>query len=81
MDTLNMSGFEPDFFVDVSSYLALKEQMLACHRSQLARRGDKDFSELTGLMQQQARARGSQAGVAVAEAFRAHQAFKRVRAW
>ena len=81
MDTLNMSGFEPGFFVDVSPYLALKERMLACHRSQLARRGDKDFSELTELMHQQARARGSQAGVAAAEAFRAHQAFKRARAW
>jgi N-acetylglucosamine malate deacetylase 1 len=81
MDTLNMSGFEPGFFVDVSAYLALKERMLGCHRSQLARRGDKDFSELTELMRQQARARGLQAGVAAAEAFRAHQAFKRARAW
>ena len=81
MDTLSMSGFIPHFFVDISPYLALKARMLACHRSQLARRKDKDFSGLTGLMRQQARARGSQAGVAAAEAFRAHHAFKRARAW
>jgi LmbE family N-acetylglucosaminyl deacetylase len=81
MDTLNMSGFRPHFFVDISAYLALKERMLACHRSQLSRGQDKDFSELAGLMRQQARARGSQAGVEAAEAFRAYHAFKRARAW
>ncbi len=81
MDTLNMSGFAPGFFIDISPYLAVKEQMLACHRSQLARRDDKDFSPLTELMRQQACTRGSQAGVSAAEAFRAHQAFKRARAW
>ncbi len=81
MDTLNMSGFEPGFFVDVSPYLALKERMLACHRSQLARGQGKDFAPLADLMRQQAHARGSQAGVSAAEAFRAHHAFKRARAW
>lgn len=81
MDTLNLSGFEPAFFVDISPYLALKEAMLACHRSQLARGKDGDFSPLRDLMRQQAAARGMQSGVAAAEAFRAHQAFKRARAW
>jgi N-acetylglucosamine malate deacetylase 1 len=81
MDTLNMSGFNPAFFLDISAYLALKERMLACHRSQLARSGDANFSPLAELMLRQARARGAQAGVAAAEAFRAHHAFKRARAW
>jgi N-acetylglucosamine malate deacetylase 1 len=81
MDTLNMTAFDPGFFVDISPYLDLKERMLACHRSQLARRRDKDFSGLIDLMRQQAHARGAQAGVAAAEAFRAHHAFKRARAW
>jgi LmbE family N-acetylglucosaminyl deacetylase len=81
MDTLNMSGFEPGFLVDVSAHLALKERMLLCHRSQLARRDDEDFCPLAALMKQQAAARGSQAGVAAAEAFQAHHAFKRARAW
>jgi len=81
MDSVNMNGFEPGFFVDVSKYMPLKEAMLACHRSQAARGGDGDFSPLQDLMRLQAAARGAQAGVAAAEAFRAHHAFKRTRAW
>jgi LmbE family N-acetylglucosaminyl deacetylase len=81
MDTLNMSGFDPGFFVDISPYMAMKEQMLACYRSQLARGEGKDFAPLADLMRQQCRVRGSQSGVAAAEAFRAHHAFKRGRAW
>jgi len=81
MDTVNMSGFDPGFFVDISPYVELKNQMLACHRSQLARNQGKDFAPLADLMLQQCQARGSQSGVAAAEAFRAHHAFKRARAW
>ncbi len=81
MDTLNLSRFEPGFFVDVSPYLSLKEKMLACHCSQLTRGGDKDFSPLLDLMRQQCGMRGAQSGVAAAEAFRIHHAFKRARAW
>ncbi|MCX6897874.1 MAG: PIG-L family deacetylase [Verrucomicrobia bacterium] len=81
MDTVNMSGFEPGFYVDVSGFMSLKEKMLACHRSQMARSADSSFSPLLDLMRLQARARGTQAGVAAAEAFRAHHAFKRARAW
>jgi LmbE family N-acetylglucosaminyl deacetylase len=81
MDTLTMSGFEPGFYVDVSEYMTLKENMLQCHRSQIARGDESSFSPLLDLMRQQAAARGAQAGVAAAEAFRAHHAFKRGRAW
>jgi LmbE family N-acetylglucosaminyl deacetylase len=81
MDTLNMIGFEPGFFVDISEFIGLKVNMLACHESQLERGADKDFSPLAELMRLQFRARGAQAGVAAAEAFRAHQVFKRARAW
>ena len=80
MDALNMSGFDPGFFVDISLYLALKEQMLACHHSQLAHSKGKDFAPLGDLMRQQCQARGSQAGVSAAEAYRARHAFKRGRA-
>ena len=76
-----MSGFEPEFFVDVSLYLELKERMLACHVSQLARAEDKSFSPLLDVMRRQCQARGAQARVSAAEAFRSHQAFKRTRAW
>lgn len=81
MDTLNMSGFEPGFYVDISEFVELKMKMLACHASQLQRGMDKDFSPPAELMRLQFQARGMQAGVAAAEAFRAHQAFKRARAW
>ncbi len=81
MDTINMSGFAPGFYVDVSAHAELKERMLACHRSQLARAGDANFSPLLDLMRLQFRARGAQAGTAAAEAYRIHDAFKRARAW
>ena len=48
MDTLGISRFEPGFYVDVSEHMTLKEQMLACHRSQAARAEDGDFSPLCG---------------------------------
>jgi LmbE family N-acetylglucosaminyl deacetylase len=81
MDTMSMTGFEPGFFVDVSDQIEVKCRMLACHRSQLQRSGDSDFTPLEELMIRQAQARGAQAGVAAAEAFRLHPAWKRTRAW
>ncbi len=81
MDTMNMTGFEPGFFVDVSDQIDLKRRMLACHRSQLRRSGDGDFAPLEEQMMRQAQTRGAQAGVAAAEAFRVHLAWKRTRAW
>jgi len=81
MDTINMAGFEPGFFVDVSEWVELKRRMLACHRSQLARGDQPDFAPLEPLMLGQCRARGAQAGVEAAEAFRIHPAWKRARAW
>jgi LmbE family N-acetylglucosaminyl deacetylase len=81
MDTMNMIGFEPGFFVDVSGQIDLKRRMLACHRSQMRRSVDGDFAPLEEQMVQQAQARGAQAGVPAAEAFRVHLAWKRARAW
>ena len=81
MDTINAIAFAPEFYVDISEYVTLKEKMLSCHRSQLARGDEKDFAPLLDLMRQQCHFRGSQAGVKAAEAFRAHHSFKRTRAW
>src|SRR5437588_641550 len=69
-DTLEMAGFEPAFYVDVSAHIKLKQQMLACHRSQLLRGSDPDFSPLAELMLRQSQARGHQANTTAAEAFR-----------
>jgi LmbE family N-acetylglucosaminyl deacetylase len=81
MDTLDMNAFQPSFYIDISDYTDLKEQMLRCHRSQLERGGQRDFAPLEELMRRQYRTRGAQAGVVAAEAFRIHHAFKRIRAW
>lgn len=81
MDTLGMAGFTPGFYIDISDFIELKLEMLACHKSQMARAKDSDFASLTETMQLQFRSRGMQVGVEAAEAFRAHFAFKRGRAW
>jgi LmbE family N-acetylglucosaminyl deacetylase len=81
MDTMSMHGFNPGFYVDISEFVNVKTQMLACHQTQLRRGKDADFSPLAELMRVQFRARGMQAGVDAAEAFRVHLAFKRTRAW
>jgi LmbE family N-acetylglucosaminyl deacetylase len=81
LDTVNLSGFDPEFFIDISPHVELKRRMLACHRSQIQRGTERSFAPVEELMLQQCRVRGSQAGVAAAEAFRAHGAWKRGRAW
>jgi LmbE family N-acetylglucosaminyl deacetylase len=79
-DTLAMTGFKPEFYVDVTGTLEVKKQMLACHRSQIERGPDGDFRPLMDLMLRQCHTRGEEAGVASAEVFRSHPAFKRIAA-
>jgi LmbE family N-acetylglucosaminyl deacetylase len=81
MDTVNMLGFEPGFYVDISDYVALKREMLQCHASQIERGTASNFDPLDQLMVRQAAARGEQSGVAAAEAFRLALVWKRVHAW
>ena len=81
MDAVNMADFVPGVFIDVSPYVPLKQKMLACHRSQLQRGSRADFSPLEEVMLRQCAMRGAQCGVAAAEAFRTHMAWKRARAW
>lgn len=81
MDCINRGGFEPGFYIDVSRHVELKEQLLLCHQSQIQRGTDREFAPLIDLMKLQLAARGAEAGVAAAEAFRIHRSFKRTRAW
>ncbi len=81
MDALDMHGFQPDIYVDITAHTGLKQQMLACHQSQLARAGDPGFAPLAAVVERQAAVRGAQAGVAAAEAFALHNTFRRARAW
>jgi len=80
-DTLNMSGFEPEMYIDVTEHVPLKKRMLHCHHSQLQRWNDSDFAALMDLMLRQCQMRGAQSSVDAAEAFRSHHVFKRIRAW
>ena len=80
MDTVEMIGFEPHFYLDVTQYLELKRQMMRCHKSQLARGGEGNFSRLDEMLIRQCQARGAHAGVPAAEAFRQHEAWKRLGA-
>lgn len=81
MDAVSLGSFTPGFFLDITGFVEVKRQMLACHRSQLQRGGDRAFAPLEELMLQQGKARGMQADVSAAEAFRLHQSWKRLRAW
>lgn len=81
MDTINMTSFEPHFYLDVSDFVETKISMLNCHQSQLQRGKDSSFSPLQELMIQQCNARGVQSGVKAAEAFQTHSAWKRCAAW
>lgn len=81
MDCVNRAGFEPGFYIDVSPFVELKERLLQCHASQIQRGQDRDFAPLADLMRLQLAARGAEAGVTAAEAFRIHRSFKRTRAW
>jgi LmbE family N-acetylglucosaminyl deacetylase len=81
LDTVDMHGFQPHFYVDTSDHVELKQQMLRCHQSQLARGENRGFPPLEELATRQAEARGVQSGVRAAEAFRLHRGWKRVGAW
>ena len=81
MDTLGMHQFDPGFYVDVSDFAKLKEQMLGCHESQLQRGTEDGFVPLLEELRTQMRTRGRQAGVAAAEAFQVQRALGRTRGW
>lgn len=81
MDTIQGNGFSPDFFIDVSDYVSIKQKMLMCHKSQLQRSSDGDLAPLMNVMCKQSESRGVQSRCSAAEAFRTHHAFKRTSAW
>jgi LmbE family N-acetylglucosaminyl deacetylase len=78
-DTVQMLGFDPGFYIDVTAQMELKLAMLRCHESQTTR--GADLPPLAQATELQARARGMQADVEYAEAFRIAPMMKRIRAW
>lgn len=77
MDTIGMHGSTPTLLIDISDFTGIKRAMLECHMTQLARATDTGFAPLVELMELQMSTRGMQGGVAAAEAFTPHAAFKR----
>jgi LmbE family N-acetylglucosaminyl deacetylase len=78
VDTIAGIDFEPTHLVDVTETFALRQQMLACHASQIAR-ADSGMNQLRELSETLARLRGFQCGVRYAEGFRPYLGFGRRR--
>lgn len=62
-------NFIPTEYVDITEEMDLKEQMLACHESQLVWLKDHDGVDVIEEQRKQAASRGAQCGVKYAEAF------------
>ena len=69
MDTLAGIGFQPEEYVDITDVMELKEQMLACHKSQVTWMQEHDKVDLIGMMKLQSEFRGLQCGTKYAEGF------------
>jgi LmbE family N-acetylglucosaminyl deacetylase len=69
MDTIIGNGFDPDFYVDISSVIETKKKMLRSHHSQVAWIAHVFGTEITDMMMTLAQFRGAQAGYKFAEGF------------
>ena len=70
--------FQPDVYVDMSDYVELKKQVLACHKSQLPA-GPEAESSMVQMDMVRARYRGIESGYRYAEAFRRDNKLQNVR--
>lgn len=77
MDTLAGKGFHPSEYVDISSTIDIKRQMLACHDSQLTWLKDHDNIDIMEFMEVVARTRGFQCNAPYAEGFRREDVWPR----
>jgi LmbE family N-acetylglucosaminyl deacetylase len=82
MDNLAGLGFEPEAYVDISSVIDMKREMLLKHKSQDDWiRAILEDASITDLMENNARARGSASSVAYAEGFREIRTYPRMGAF
>lgn len=70
MDNLGGFKFEPTEYVDISQWMELKMEMLACHESQVQWMKDHDGVDFPETVRTFARMRGLQSGAKYAEGFR-----------
>lgn len=70
MDTVAGIDFQPEFYVDITEFLEIREEMLRCHTSQLGFCDEMYGDNIVDNARLQAGFRGYQAGCKYAEAFR-----------
>ncbi len=80
-DTSRSVNFTPSEFVDITDVIELKEQMLACHESQIKWLMDHDGLDVIGHQRIRAEHWGTQCKVKYAEAFRPLMVQGRMRAY
>lgn len=77
MDNLGGIGFLPNEYVDISDVFHIKQEMLACHKSQFEAMKGLAETNLSDMIEVQARFRGMAAGCRYAEGFIRLDAFQR----
>lgn len=77
MDNLGGIGFMPTEYVDITDVFDIKQQMLACHKSQFNAMQELASTNLSDMIEVQARFRGLAAGCRYAEGFTRMDAFQR----
>ncbi len=70
-------GFIPSEYVDISDVFNIKQQMLACHKSQTEAMQQLAATDLAEMVEVQARFRGLAAGCRYAEGFTRLDAYQR----
>ena len=70
MDNIGGVSFEPEVYVDISSVIDIKKEMLACHKSQNDWLIELYDETPTALMLKQCKFRGMNSGYKFAEGFR-----------
>lgn len=79
MDTLTGIGFQPQEYVDITEYIDVKLEALACHDSQVSWLAEHDNVDILDQARTSAAYRGYQAGVRYAEGFIPAQRWLRSR--
>ena len=80
-DTSRSTNFVPTEYVDITEEMALKEQMLACHESQLIWLKEHDNVDIIDIQRTRAQLRGNQCNALYAEGFTQLIAAQRMRTY
>ena len=80
-DTSRSVNFIPTEYVDITEEMELKEQMLACHKSQIKWLFDHDRIDIIAVQRNRAADRGSQCKAKYAEGFTQLLASQRLRTY